>query len=251
MLAPRIIPCLDVANGRVVKGQQFLNLQDKGDPKEMAARYVAQGADELTFLDVSASKENRDTQYAWVKPVAEVLNIPFTVGGGIRDLKQMRKLLAIGVDKISLSTAAVTNPDLIDEAARDFGSQFVVLSIDTINKEGQWWITIKGGSEITERKLIPWVKEAVDRGIGEILLNVMNTDGMLGGYTLDVTAEVADLVTVPVIASGGVGKGEHIVELFQKTNAQAALAASIFHDGIETVAEVKKKCAAAGIGVRL
>lgn len=251
MLAKRIIPCLDVKNGRVVKGKKFLNLEDKGDPVELASLYVAQGADELTFLDVSASKENRDTQYAWVKPVAEVLNIPFTVGGGIRDLEQMRKLLLIGVDKISLSTAAVSTPDLINDASKEFGSQFVVLSIDTLNKNGEWWITIKGGSEVTEKKLKPWVKEAVDRGVGEILLNVINTDGMQQGYSLDITGEIADLVSVPVIASGGVGSASHIVELFEKTNAQAALAASIFHDGIETVGNVKKQCFEAGVEVRL
>jgi len=251
MLARRIIPCLDVAKGRVVKGKKFLNLEDKGDPVELARIYVEQGADELTFLDVSASKEKRDTQYSWVKPVAEVLNIPFTVGGGIKDLKQMRHLLSIGVDKISLSTAAVLTPQLIDEAAKEFGSQFIVLSIDTLNKEGEWWITVKGGSEVTERKLKPWIQEAVDRGIGEILLNVINTDGMQQGYSLGITAEIADMVSVPVIASGGVGEAAHIVTLFQETNAQAALAASIFHDGLETVGEVKTQCAKAGIKVRL
>ncbi len=251
MLAKRIIPCLDVANGRVVKGKKFLNLQDKGDPVELARQYVAQGADELTFLDVTASKENRDTQYSWVAPVAEVLNIPFTVGGGIRDLNQMRKLLSIGVDKISLSTAAVSTPNLINQAVGDFGSQFVVLSIDTLHQDDDWWITIKGGSEVTDKKLQPWVREAVDRGVGEILLNAINTDGMQQGYSLGITAEVADLVKVPVIASGGVGCAAHIVDVFLKTNAQAALAASIFHDGLETVGGVKEMCLQAGIEVRL
>lgn len=250
MLAKRIIPCLDVDQGQVVKGVRFKEIRAMGDPLAYAKRYMDQGADELMFLDITASAEGVRTRRNWLGPVADALDIPLSVGGGIRTLEDMESLLSIGVDKVSMSTAAVLNPDLINEAAKVFGSQFLVLSIDTNWVDSEWLITIKGGREQTQKRTLSWAREAVDRGIGEILLNVMDKDGTREGYALEVTDAVARAVGVPVIASGGVGSAEDIVTVFQETQVQAALAASIFHDGSTTVREVKEACQLAGIEVR-
>jgi cyclase len=251
VLAKRVIVCLDVAGGRVVKGRRFKNLKDQGDPALLARRYREQGADELVFLDIAASAEGRDTAYAWVKDVAGELDIPFTVGGGIRDLGAMEKLLELGADKISLSTAAVLRPELIREAAEAFGSQFVVLSVDALDISGRWWVTVRGGRERRDLSLWNWLEEVLEKGAGEILLNVINADGMKEGFDIAVLKQVSDFCPCPVIASGGGGRAEHFVELFRETACQAGLAASIFHEASETVASVKVRCREKGIRVRL
>lgn len=249
-LARRIIACLDVANGRVVKGTKFQDLKDQGSIAELGRRYRDQGADELVFLDVGASAQGRDTERSWVHEAADSLDIPFCVGGGIRTLADMRHLLSMGVDKISLSTAAVENPGLLDEAAREFGSQFIVLSVDARQEGSQWRVTKKGGREDAGRELAAWVREAETRGAGEIMLNIMDADGTRRGYSLEVTDDIARSAGIPVIASGGAGSNRHVVELFQKTAAQAALVAGILHDGSTSVKSIKEACLGAGIMVR-
>lgn len=249
-LARRIIACLDVAEGRVVKGMKFQDLKDQGSIVELSRRYRDQGADELVFLDVGASAQGRETGRSWVSQAAETLDIPFCVGGGIRSLDDMRHLLSLGVDKVSLSTAAVESPGLLDEAAREFGAQFIVLSIDARKEGTQWRVTKKGGREDAGRELMEWAKEAEARGAGEIMLNIIDTDGTRAGYALEVTDRIAQAARIPVIASGGAGSGAHVVELFQNTMAQAALLAGILHDGTTSVKAIKESCLAAGITVR-
>lgn len=243
MLTKRIIPCLDIKDGRVVKGVQFLNLRDAGDPVEQAKNYDESGADELVFLDISASAAGKATCIEVVKQVARAVFLPFTVGGGIRTVEDMRNLLLAGADKISINTSAVQNPDLITEGARAFGSQCIVLAIDArrINTVGEpgYSVTIHGGRTLTELDAIKWAKKGVELGAGEILLTSMDRDGSLNGYDLELTRSVAEAVSVPVIASGGAGNKQHFADVLTKGKAEAALAASLFHDGILPIPELK------------
>lgn len=227
--AKRIIPCLDVKDGRVVKGVNFVGLRDAGDPVEVAKRYNNEGADEITFLDITASHENRDTIVDIVKDVAKEVFIPLTVGGGIRKLDDIYKLLNVGCDKVSVNSSAVVNPDFIDEGAKRFGSQCIVVAIDVKKvADGSYHVFVKGGREDTGLDAIIWAKEVYDRGAGEILLTSMDTDGAKSGFELNITEQISNLVDIPVIASGGAGTMEHMKEAFEH-GASAALAASIFH----------------------
>jgi cyclase len=229
-LAKRIIPCLDIKDGRTVKGTNFVDLRDAGDPVELAANYAAQGADELVFLDITATIEKRKTLSELVKRVAHTINIPFTVGGGIRTVDDVMVLLNSGADKISINTAAYKDPSLISGIARHAGSQCVVLAIDTRKEEdGEWYVYLNGGRTKTEARCIDWARQAVDLGAGEILLTSMNHDGTKAGFALDITKALSGELPIPVIASGGGGKPEHFAEVFKEAGADAALAASIFH----------------------
>ncbi|PKG23500.1 imidazole glycerol phosphate synthase subunit HisF [Niallia nealsonii] len=253
MLTKRIIPCLDVKDGRVVKGVQFVQLRDAGDPVELARFYDEQGADELVFLDISASHEGRKTMVDVVKEVASELAIPFTVGGGINTLDDMKKTLRAGADKVSLNTAAVTNPNLIAEGANFFGSQCIVVAIDAkFDQEiNTWRVFTHGGRKATDRDVISWAKEAVTLGAGEILLTSMDSDGEKKGFDLALTKAVSEAVTVPVIASGGAGNAEHFADVFfEEGKADAALAASIFHYKETSVHEVKEYLKERGVLVR-
>lgn len=252
MLTKRIIPCLDVKDGRVVKGIQFVELRDAGDPVELARFYDEQGADELVFLDISASHEGRQTMVDVVKAVASELAIPFTVGGGIKSLEEMKVLLRAGADKVSLNSPAVSNPELITEGSNFFGSQCIVVAIDAKWDEelGSWRVYTHGGRNRTELEVIEWAKEAVRRGAGEILLTSMDCDGAKNGFDLTLTKAVSDAVTVPVIASGGAGNAEHFEEAFHEGKADAALAASIFHYKETSVEEVKTYLKNKGVNVR-
>ena len=253
MLAKRIIPCLDVTDGRVVKGVNFVDLVDAGDPVEAAVEYNRQGADEIVFLDITASSDNRKSMVDVIQKTAEQVFIPLTVGGGIRSVEDMRIMLNSGADKISLNTAAILNPELIREGAERFGSQCIVLAVDARrnpDKPGHWNVFTHGGRKMTELDAIEWVKKGVELGAGEILLTSMDCDGTKAGYDCELTAQVADAVSVPVIASGGAGTLEHLVEVLKKGKADAVLAASIFHFGTFTVPETKKFLEDAGIPVR-
>ena len=250
MLTRRIIPCLDVRDGRVVKGVQFEDLRDIGDPVELAARYVADGADELSFLNVSASVRGEPLALDVVRCVSRETFVPFTVGGGIRGVEDARNLLRAGADKVALNTAALLAPDLISELAGEFGSQCIVLSIDTRRHDGRWVVTTHSATRTLERECLSWAREGVERGAGEILLNVIDSDGGRDGFSIDITRDVADSVCVPVIASGGAGAPEHFVEVFLATRASAALAASIFHDGSWTPARLKRRLREHDIEVR-
>ena len=229
MLAKRIIPCLDVRDGQTVKGINFINIREVGDPVELGAAYAEQGADELVFLDITATHEGRKTFAGLVKRIARHLNIPFTVGGGIGELADIELLLAAGADKVSINSAALRNPDLINDMAVNFGSQFVVVAIDASEVEGVWTPFINGGRIPTRRELFSWAKEAEDRGAGEILFTSMNHDGTKNGFACDALARLSELVSIPVIASGGAGTMEHFAEVFTRGKADAGLAASIFH----------------------
>jgi cyclase len=249
-LARRVIPCLDVRAGRVVKGVRFENLIDQGDPAESALRYAEQGADEIVFLDITAAPEERDTDVEWVRRTAEQVFIPLTVGGGVRGEADARRLLRSGADKVGINSAAVERPELVDELARRFGSQCVVLSVDARGKdEHHWEVVTRGGRHATGLDALAWIREGVDRGAGEILLTSIDRDGTKGGYDLDLIAEVAAAVPVPVIASGGAGSPEHLVAALA-AGAAAVLAASIFHQGTWTVGDVKQAIAKAGFPVR-
>jgi cyclase len=229
-LARRIIPCLDIKDGRTVKGTNFLNLRDAGDPVELAANYAKQGADELVFLDITATVEKRKTLAELVKKIAHTINIPFTVGGGIRTVDDVLVLLNSGADKISVNTAAFHQPELISAIARQAGNQCVVLAIDTKKEEdGEWYVYLNGGRTKTETRCIDWAKRAVDLGAGEILLTSMNHDGTKAGFALDITKILSDDLSVPVIASGGGGTMQHFADVFEQAHADAALAASVFH----------------------
>ncbi len=252
MLAKRIIPCLDVKNGRTVKGVQFKNLVDLGDPTELAAHYAKVGADELVFLDISATDERRSTMFSWVKKVASMLNIPFTVGGGISSIDDVLALLNAGADKISINTAAVLNPTLIDEIAKRCGSQCVVVAIDTFYDETKKnsFIYTNGGKKETEIATLSWVKEITARGAGEILLTSINHDGTKNGFAVELTAEVSSIAGIPVIASGGAGNEQHFKDVFTKGKADAALAAGIFHRNELSIPDLKKYLIEEGITIR-
>ncbi|MFA9559569.1 imidazole glycerol phosphate synthase subunit HisF [Evansella sp. AB-rgal1] len=252
MLTKRIIPCLDVKEGRVVKGVQFVNLRDAGDPVELAAFYDEQGADELVFLDISASHEGRETMVEVVEEVAGKLAIPFTVGGGINTVEDMKRILRAGADKVSVNTAAVLRPELIKEGADFFGSQCIVLAVDAKwdDELGSWRVYTHGGRKPTERDVISWVKEAVALGAGEILLTSMDKDGEKSGFHVELTKAVSEAVSVPVIASGGAGSSEHFYEVFEEGLADAALAASIFHYKETSVEEVKSYLKEKGLEIR-
>lgn len=249
-LARRIIPCLDVKDGRVVKGVKFESLRDAGDPVEQARLYDEQGADELVFLDISASLESRGTLVKLVEAVASAIALPFTVGGGVRKPDDARTLLLAGADKVSINSAALVTPSIIDEAAKYAGAQSVVVAIDAKLENGEWTVWSHGGTRPTGKGAVDWAKEAVSRGAGEILLTSIDRDGTKAGFNLELTKLIADAVEVPVVASGGAGKVQDFVDVFVKANAQAALAASLFHFGELTVAEVKKACADAGVPMR-
>jgi len=248
----RVIPCLDVADGRVVKGTNFLDLRDAGDPVELAERYDAEGADEVIFLDITATHEKRDTIVDLARRTADNVFIPFTIGGGIRSVADAQAVLDAGADKVSVNSAAVARPELIDELAEVFGAQCVVLAIDARavpDASGSWEVYVAGGRTPTGRDVVAWAREGVARGAGEILLTSMDRDGTNDGYDLPLTSAVAEAVGVPVIASGGAGTLEHLVEAL-RAGADAALAASIFHYGQFTIAEAHAHLAAAGIPVR-
>jgi cyclase len=248
-LARRVIPCLDVSDGRVVKGVRFRDLVDQGDPAESALRYAEQGADEIVFLDIGAAPEARDTDVEWVRRTAERVFIPLTVGGGVRSEADARRLLRSGADKVGINSAAVERPDLVEELARRFGSQCVVLSVDAKRNEDGWEVVTKGGRQPTGIDALTWIREGVERGAGEILLTSIDRDGTKGGYDLELIAEVTDAVPVPVIASGGAGEPGHLADALA-AGAAAVLAASIFHQGTYTVGDVKRVLAGAGFPVR-
>lgn len=250
MLTKRIIPCLDIKNGRTVKGINFVDLRDAGDPVELAAAYAAEGADELCFLDITATVENRDTLVELVQHVAEAINIPFTVGGGIRSVEDVSRLLKAGADKVSINSAAVKRPELINELAREFGSQCVVVAIDTNLLDGEWMVFTHGGRTPTEIKTVEWAKEVTERGAGEILLTSMTSDGTKAGFSLEITRRLSEMLPIPVIASGGAGTMQHFAEAFTAGKADAALAASVFHFGEIPIPQLKGYLAQEGILVR-
>jgi len=255
MLSKRIIPCLDVRNGRVVKGVRFVNIRDAGDPVELASVYDREGADELVFLDITASHERRRTVVDLARRCAEELFIPFTIGGGMRDEADIRKVLKAGADKIAINSAALANPEVINRCSRRFGAQCIVVAIDAklveTEPEKKWEAYVHGGRTPTGRDAVAWAREAVERGAGEILLTSMDADGTQNGYDIDLTRAVTQVVNVPVIASGGAGDLDHLVEVIKKDDADAVLAASIFHYGTFTIRQAKEHMASAGIPVRL
>ncbi len=251
MLAKRIIPCLDIKDGRVVKGVNFVNLRDAGDPVEQARLYDEQGADELVFLDISATNEARKTTLDLVSRVAETVFMPLTVGGGIREVDDMRNLLLAGADKVSVNSAAVKRPELLSEGAMRFGAQCIVLAIDARRSGTSWLVYVNGGRIPTGIDAIEWAVRAVKLGAGEILLTSMDADGTLAGYDVELTRRIADAVTVPVIASGGAGTPAHFASVLNEGRADAALAASLFHDGKLRIPELKKELQSLNVPVRL
>jgi cyclase len=251
MLAKRIIPCLDIKNGRTVKGINFINIKDAGDPVELAIEYTKQGADELVFLDITATNEKRKTLSDLVKRIAKHINIPFTVGGGISSIEDALVLLDAGADKISINTSAVKNPQLIKNLANQFGSQAVVIAIDTKFDNNDWLVYLNGGRVKTELKTIDWAKQAVSLGAGEILLTSMNNDGTENGFAIDITKQISQTVNVPVIASGGAGTMQHFKEIFENGKADAALAASVFHYKKIAIPELKKYLKLNNIEIRV
>jgi cyclase len=251
MKTVRVIPCLDVDRGRVVKGVNFIGLRDAGDPVELAERYDEQGADEVVFLDITASSDDRDTIVELAERTAEKVFIPFTIGGGIRSVDDARRLLRAGADKVSVNSAAVQRPELVTEIAQEFGSQCAVVAIDAKRvDDGKWNVYVKGGREDTGIDALEWAKRVVELGAGEILLTSMDGDGTRRGYDLELTRTISDAVDIPVIASGGVGTLQHLVEGAHEGGADAVLAASIFHFGEHTVAEAKQAMLDAGVMVR-
>src|SRR5215218_8726471 len=251
MLAKRIIPCLDIKDGRVVKGVNFVNLRDAGDPVEQARIYDGQGADELVFLDISATNEARRTTLELVSRVAESVFMPLTVGGGIREVDDMRNLLLAGADKVSINSAAVKRPELLSEGATRFGAQCIVLAIDARRSGSSWEVYVNGGRLPTGIEAVEWAVRGVELGAGELLLTSMDADGTLGGYDIELTRIVSDMVSVPVIASGGAGTSMHFAEVLTKGNADAALAASLFHDGKLLISDLKRELQALNVPVRL
>ena len=251
-LAKRIIPCLDVKDGATVKGVNFVNLRNAGDPVELARQYSEQGADELVFLDITASADGRKTFTDMVGKVAQVINIPFTVGGGINAFEDVERLLFAGADKVSINSAAIRTPNLIDQISASFGSQVCVCAIDArMEADGQWYCYVKGGRERTDLKLLDWAIEVADRGAGEILFTSMNHDGMKQGFANDALAMLAEKVKIPVIASGGAGCMDHFYDAFAKGKADAALAASVFHFGEIKIPELKEYLKQKGVKVRI
>ena len=251
MLAKRIIPCLDVKDGRTVKGTNFINLRDAGDAVELAKIYSKQGADELVFLDITATNEKRKTLSELVKKVAAEINIPFTVGGGINSVEDIEILLASGADKVSINTSAVKNPQILADAAKNFGSQCIVLAIDAKAIDNKWLVFLNGGRIATNLDAIEWAKRGVELGAGEILLTSMNADGTKNGFEIDLTRQVSESINVPVIASGGAGTTKHFVEVFERGKADAALAASIFHFREIEIPDLKKYLKEQNISVRI
>jgi cyclase len=249
-LAKRIIPCLDVKDGRTVKGVNFVDLRDAGDPVELAWNYSNQGADELVFLDITATHERRKTMVELVKSVARQINIPFTIGGGINEIADADALLNAGADKISINSAAVRNPALIDELAKAFGVQFVIVAVDTRSMNGKNIVHLNGGRIPTEKETLNWILEAESRGAGEILLTSMDHDGTKAGFDNRFLKQVNDAVNIPVIASGGAGSVQHFVDVFEQTNVDAALAASVFHYGEILIPDLKDILRSKGIEVR-
>jgi cyclase len=250
-LARRIIPCLDVDGDRVVKGVNFVGLRDAGDPAQLAARYNAEGADELVVLDIAASRDQRPTFLETIRRIAAELAIPLTAGGGVRSVQDARSALRAGADKITLNTAAVARPELISETSLEFGVQAVVLAIDAKRIGEQWMVMVRGGREAADREAITWAREAVALGAGEILVTSMDRDGTKSGFDTALTAAISSAVSVPVIASGGAKLPAHFAEIFTYGRADAALAASIFHDNVQPIRELKEFLAARGIPVRL
>lgn len=252
MLAKRIIPCLDIKNGRTVKGVNFENIRDAGDPVELASFYSSQGADELVFLDITATIEKRKALFTLVNELASCINIPFTVGGGISELKDISQLLESGADKISINSAAFRNPQILDDASKAFGSQCIVLAIDTKKEaDGQWYVYLNGGRVKTGMKALEWATEAMNRGAGEILLTSMNNDGMKSGFAIEITSRISTSLSIPVIASGGAGNEQHFVDVFKNGKADAALAASIFHFREIEIPQLKKYLLQNNIPVRI
>lgn len=250
MLKKRIIPCLDIRDGRTVKGINFIDLRDAGDPVELAKRYVQEGADELVFLDITATHENRKTLAVLVEKISREINIPFTVGGGINSLADVSVIIKAGADKVSINSAAVKRPELITGIAEQFGSQCVVVAIDTKFVNGEWIVYVHGGRIPTEIKTMDWVKQIEELGAGEILLTSMNNDGMKTGFAIDITNAVSQAINIPVIASGGAGTKEHFKEVFLQTKASAALAASVFHFGEIPIPDLKNYLRTEKIPVR-
>jgi cyclase len=251
MLTKRIIPCLDIKDGRTVKGVNFENIRDAGDPVELAIRYAEEGADELVFLDITATNEKRKTLTELVTRIAKQINIPFTVGGGINSIDDVSALLNAGADKISVNSAAIKNPELIKDLADQFGSQCIVLAIDTKLENNDWWVYLNGGRVKTELLALNWAKQAVKLGAGEILLTSMNNDGTKSGFAIDITKQISEAVNVPVIASGGAGTLEHFKDVFIAGKADAALAASVFHFKEIEVIELKKYLKTNAIEIRI
>jgi imidazole glycerol-phosphate synthase subunit HisF len=251
MLTKRIIACLDIKDGRTVKGVNFVNLRDVGDPVEQGHLYSEQGIDELVYLDITATKEKRKTFAELVNKIAKRINIPFTVGGGISSMEDVNILLGNGADKISINSAAVKNPDLIDQLAGKFGSQCVVLAVDAKNIDGQWIVHLVGGRIPTEIEMFSWVQEAEKRGAGEILFTSMDHDGTTGGYANEALKKMSELVNIPVIASGGAGTIQHFADAFNLGNADAALAASVFHDNVIPIPYLKEELNKMGIVIRM
>lgn len=251
MLKKRIIPCLDIKNGRTVKGINFVDIRDAGDPVELAKRYVDEGADELVFLDITATLENRKTLKELVTKIASEINIPFTVGGGINTLEDAKSIIDSGADKISLNSAAILRPELISEIALEYGNQCVVLAIDTKFIKNEWIVFRSGGTIITDLKATEWAQKGAELGAGEILLTSMNNDGTKNGFALDISKAVSEAVTIPVIASGGAGTMEHFAEVFNQTKATGALAASVFHFGQIPIPDLKQYLKTQNIPVRL
>jgi cyclase len=251
MLLRRVIPCLDVDKGRVVKGVEFVDIRDAGDPVELAVRYQDEGADEIVFLDITASHERRETVAELARRCADDVFIPFTIGGGVRSARDAQAVLDAGADKVSVNSAAVARPELLSEMAEVFGAQCVVLAIDARRESDGYGVYVEGGRRPAGRDAVEWAREGVERGAGEILLTSMDRDGTEDGYELELTRAVADAVDVPVIASGGAGTLDHLVEAISEGGADAVLCASIFHYGTYTVREAKERMRAAGIPVRL
>lgn len=250
MVAKRIIPCLDIRDGQVVKGVNFLGIKEVGDAVEMGRRYSSEGADELVFLDITATFEGRKTFAKLVEKIALNINIPFTVGGGISTLEDAARLLDAGADKISVNSSAIANPQLISDIASRYGSQFIVVAVDARQTGGRWMATTHGGRNLTDKELFSWTREAQERGAGEILFTSMDHDGTKAGYPCDTYASLCDSLSIPVIASGGAGNAQHIIDVLSKGKADAALAASIFHYGEISIPELKTQLSEAGINIR-
>lgn len=251
MLTKRIIPCLDIKDGRTVKGVNFVNIRDAGDPVELGARYAEQGADELVFLDITATNDNRKTFVELVRDIARHVNIPFTVGGGISSVADVAPLLEAGADKVSINSAAVRTPQLIDDLAKAFGSQFVVLAIDARKINNQWIVHTHGGSKPTDKKLFSWAREGQQRGAGEILFTSMDHDGTKQGFAIDPLSKLNELLNIPVIASGGAGNKGHFLHAFTLGKADAALAASLFHFGELSIPDLKSYLKDNGTPIRI